>query len=395
MASDAKSLLNQICQRFVQRPISKDDIVYSVAKFAGQPGGGIQFQATVKLSCLQGQEFAGELATDAKTAEKHAAAQANAAIQPLLANLPPPKAGSKRKSSSGADLALMMSSPTGAAGSGGAVPDNTAKCKLNAICGKLAKRVLQKGDTVYETQKTIGGYQSTVRLGCLPGEWANKVWAGEVCNNKQKSEQAAAQQALQAIMNDPEMSELATREHAPKKPKAAAREVPPPVRDRPGLGPPAGKGKKGKSYGGWNGGWKGKGKGSDWYGDDYSWGGDDMWDVFGQMSAMMEQFFGGDDSGYGGYGGYGGYRSKPRDLPRERITKELPVTGEVLEWKGNMGWVKPHADIDHEMAKKHSQRVFVSKKDLQGCTELAQGQQVQFHVYTDSSGIGGEEVTPF
>merc|ERR1719162_2547381 len=80
---DSKTALNQFCQRLCQRPVTRADIEYTVNKI------GVQFQAIVKLNCIQGQEFAGELASSPKDAEKAAAAQALKAHQMTIATLPP------------------------------------------------------------------------------------------------------------------------------------------------------------------------------------------------------------------------------------------------------------------------------------------------------------------
>merc|ERR1719453_2498425 len=70
-ANDPKLQLWQFCQRFCKRNIAKTDIQYNSAKV--HPNGT---QATVKLLCLQGQEFAGEICSNSKDAEKSAAQQA-------------------------------------------------------------------------------------------------------------------------------------------------------------------------------------------------------------------------------------------------------------------------------------------------------------------------------
>jgi len=81
-------------------------------------------------------------------------------------------------------------------------------------------------------------------------------------------------------------------------------------------------------------------------------------------------------------------------LERERLTV-VPTTGEVIEWKRTFGWIRPHDDMDHEMAGKRDGKIYVHKKDLVGGTELQPGQLVQFHVFADSSGLGAEECMPF
>ncbi|CAE8624857.1 unnamed protein product [Polarella glacialis] len=210
---DAKTRLNQFCQRFCVRPVTKMDIVYSTTKF-----GNNQYQAIVKLNCMEGQEYAGELSANPKEAEKSAAQQAMQAYSTVLSQLPPLRAGQKKKKpAASGDGAVKKPIPEGEN------PAMTDKVKLNALCMKIAKRALQKGETLYETrQMGIGkaptGYQTTVRLVCLPGEWANKMFAGQVCQNKQSAEQSAAGIALAAMLLDPELAEAAAK--APEKKKA-------------------------------------------------------------------------------------------------------------------------------------------------------------------------------
>lgn len=82
------------------------------------------------------------------------------------------------------------------------------------------------------------------------------------------------------------------------------------------------------------------------------------------------------------------------NLPRERIT-EIATTGEVVEWKGNHGWITPHSQISHPEASRRGGRIFVGRKDLVGLQALTPGQLVQFHVFSDSSGLGAEECSAF
>merc|ERR1719208_58212 len=92
-----------------------------------------------------------------------------------------------------------------------------------------------------------------------------------------------------------------------------------------------------------------------------------------------------------------GYRpgGQPRGpLPRQRIT-QVAITGEVLDWKGGYGWLKPHAEIQHPMAIKRGGRLFLSKADIPPDLQLGLGTVLQFHVYEDASGLGAEEVQAF
>mmetsp|Transcript_15874 Transcript_15874/g.37726 ORF Transcript_15874/g.37726 Transcript_15874/m.37726 type:complete len:120 (+) Transcript_15874:2-361(+) len=84
-------------------------------------------------------------------------------------------------------------------------------------------------------------------------------------------------------------------------------------------------------------------------------------------------------------------RGKGHKLPRERIS-EATMIGEVLEWKGKYGWIKPQEPITHEKASRHGGKIFVSQEDLVGVTELSAGRLCQFHLFSDASGLGAEEV---
>mmetsp|Transcript_22297 Transcript_22297/g.56794 ORF Transcript_22297/g.56794 Transcript_22297/m.56794 type:complete len:362 (-) Transcript_22297:163-1248(-) len=352
---DAKTGLNQFCQRYCSRPVTKTDIVYTTTKF-----GTNQFQAIVKLNCFEGQEYAGELAANTKAAEKSAAQQALQAYANGIASLPTPGSAPKKTSAPlgpgvlGGRGAGQFGAPGGPSGPGaaGAVPADKAKTAapgsnennpaltdkviLNATCMKIAKRALQKGETIYETVQlgigqTPAGFTSTVQLKCLPGEWANKVFTGQIYANKHGAEQSAATAALAAIMADEELSAMANAQ-----PSAS------------------------KSNGGRTGG-KGKGKKGE---------------------------------GKDGEGGWTFIPSGP-DLPREPLPEgqsESKVSGEVVQWKGSHGWVKPDTEVEHEMATRRGGKVYVSKQDLVGCETLEEGDKVLFRLYMDASGLGAEEV---
>lgn len=208
---DAKTRLNQFCQRYCQRPVTKNDVLYSITRFSKS-----ECQAVVKLNCMEGQEFAGELCENAKEAEKSAALQAMAAYAAVMENLPPAKPGAKKKQSADEGGGAGKTVPEGEN------PALTNKVKLNALCMKIIKRPLQKGETLYETVevgqggKSPSAFQSTVRFPCLPGEWATKAFVGKVSEQKQSAEQDAAGIALAAMMADPVMTEAANAK-PPKK----------------------------------------------------------------------------------------------------------------------------------------------------------------------------------
>jgi len=197
---DAKTELCQFCQKMCKRPVTKQDIVYMVTRF------GHQYQSIVKLNCFVGQEYAGHLCSSAKEAEKSAAQQA------LLANPGAPeilatasdrdKNRRKNQTLTPAELAEKRAKRAELGEDNAAI---TPKTKLNSLCMQIAKRYLQKGETLYESLKVAGGFQATVKLAALPGDWGGRCWAGEVCQSKQKAEQSAASIALGQLQADPEL----------------------------------------------------------------------------------------------------------------------------------------------------------------------------------------------
>eukprot|EP00434_Breviolum_minutum_P013720 symbB.v1.2.012097.t1/scaffold821.1/size257772/7 len=103
------------------------------------------------------------------------------------------------------------------------------------------------------------------------------------------------------------------------------------------------------------------------------------------------------DKGWGkgwGWGGKGKGSRSPSGptLSRARVSNE-PVTGEVTEWKGKYGWIRPTVPVEHPQASRRQGLIYVSMSDLQGGLEaLTVGSLCQFHVFCDASGLGAEEV---
>lgn len=337
IAMDAKTALNQFCQRLCQRPVTRSDIEYTVNKI------GVQFQAIVKLNCIQGQEFAGELSMSPKEAEKAAAEQALKAHQMTIESLPPtatPKQKKKEKtqaarSGQNADGGVVRAKPPDEEN-----PALTAKVKLNSLCMRIVKRALQKGETAYDTKQAIGGFHCTLKLHCLPNEWDQQAWAGMICTTKQAAEQSAATFALQAIEADEALMAIANQSK---------------------LETNEGKG-KGRSKGK---GFKGKGK---------------AMDLGALQEAMMPWL--------------GKGRSGP-DLEREVVNEEL-VTGEIIEWKsgGKFGWIKLDTAFEHKSASRRDGKVYAHKQDLKfEAEELAPGTKVKFILYVDPAGLGAQSIT--
>jgi len=203
---DAKTELNHFCQRYCQRPVTKNDIVYSTNKF------GNQYQAIVKLNCIQGQEYAGHLCLNQKEAEKSAGQQAVLAFAGQMSTLPPPLSKDPARKKKKVPLTpQQLAEKKARQAEEGDNPAITPKTKLNTLVMKIAKRYLQKGETAYECKKYTGGYQATVKISALPGEWGERAWAGHLCSTKQKAEQSAAEIALAQIEEDKELAEEASK----------------------------------------------------------------------------------------------------------------------------------------------------------------------------------------
>ena len=61
--------------------------------------------------------------------------------------------------------------------------------------------------------------------------------------------------------------------------------------------------------------------------------------------------------------------------------------------RGKYGWIRPTVPVEHLQAARRQGLVYVSMSDLQGGLEaLTVGSLCQFHLYSDASGLGGEEV---
>lgn len=272
-AEDPKQAVNWFLQKFCRRPLNKEDCVYVTTKF--QQG----FQCIVKLNCVDGQEFAGQVSPNQKEAEKSAATQVLNHYAGEIAAMGVSKTGKGKKRPAGVDgvpgvqdfssmlglgvddeeepaakaarlgedaapdaetlanlqllAALSGTSPEAAAalspgGFGGArsgpstagaaaaaAASKTSKADLNTTVAKIMHRA-QKGDVLYECAAVAGGFQATVRLPGMSDPWSDHVWAGEVHSKKCDAEQSAAGIALADIQADPELMEMA---NAPPKQK--------------------------------------------------------------------------------------------------------------------------------------------------------------------------------
>merc|ERR1712187_849929 len=78
------------------------------------------------------------------------------------------------------------------------------------------------------------------------------------------------------------------------------------------------------------------------------------------------------------------------NLKRKRITDE-PVMGEIVEFRGAIGWIKLSETVDE--IDEPDKDLFCLKKDLAEGTSTKKGTDVTCHVYKDAKGFGAEEVS--
>lgn len=81
-------------------------------------------------------------------------------------------------------------------------------------------------------------------------------------------------------------------------------------------------------------------------------------------------------------------------LPRTRISAE-PLTGKVVFWKGQVGWIEPEHAVNHPKAYAHKGQLYVHSQDVLNGEALSSGTQVRFHLYEDRAGLGAEQCYAF
>jgi len=268
---DHKSMLNTFLQRYCQRPITKDDVIYTVQREDGM------HQAILSLQCFEeAQEFAGELATTAKEAEHLAAAQALEAYATEVAQLFPGGIANGRKrpasavapdsispftkgSYGGGKASGLFGTPPsgkspflifpskGASPSKGAVgaqglaqvplpkvqPDTDPKSVLNQFLQKFCGRSVTKEDLIYETVQVGGGFQATLVIPCLDGV---PEFAGHPCPSMKQAEKSAAAEVLKTYAADVQACLGVQTSPTPKRkavaPSGAGAPAPVPVSNR-------------------------------------------------------------------------------------------------------------------------------------------------------------------
>lgn len=290
-----KNVLNGLCQRLSGQSMSKTDITYETVKH------GTQFQSTAILSCLEGQQSAGELADTDKAAEQSAAYQAVIGLEAELEalgyslqerNLEIPEPVKQAAIQAGAFSAM-----TSAQDIREAMSDSAIKGMMNAILAEILGRKCEAGEVKYEFSGVSGGlHVATLKLKMLSGELGRRQWTGTASPFKRDAQLDCCLKAMESILTDATYGDInlegkvniRTSSEKKQKEKEGKRQKRQEAIDKGEYVPPA----KGK----------GKGKGSKGGGKMPGGGGmvmcgpDEI-----KMLAMMRMMMKGGGKGYGPY----------------------------------------------------------------------------------------------
>jgi len=217
-APDPKTQLVQFCQRYSEKPVGKGDIEYSHFKYEGG------FQAKVKVKCVDNREFVGEIASNARDAEKAAAVQAMLGYKNEVEQVNAKADGKNKRKLAIPTLEITpvakVARLAGAASEAAKAPA-TAKGDLNCTVSRIIRRIMGKQDILYNTFQVPGGFQSRLSIPCLGGLWARDSFVGEISYKKMDAEQSVAAVALVAIQKDAQLMNKAAQPSAKMKAAAA------------------------------------------------------------------------------------------------------------------------------------------------------------------------------
>ncbi|CAE8632120.1 unnamed protein product, partial [Polarella glacialis] len=186
-ATNAKTTLVELCQRYLGKSMDKGDITYEVVEHDGG-----RFQAIVTVLCISGLQFAGLLGPSFRAAEQTAALQAIEGVRAEIGRL-----GSRKRKASEAfdevsdDMSEALNAPA---------PDVTMKNKLRVAVKQVMGRDLTDADIVYDTTEVDGGFQTMVTVPNLPEPLAGRSWNGPVSPFRRDTGLLAAQDALEEVV---------------------------------------------------------------------------------------------------------------------------------------------------------------------------------------------------
>jgi len=157
------------------------------------------YLATVKMVCLDGQEFVGELAGTEKEAQQSAA---HVALIGLSAEVSAKSVGKRPNLDvyvDGSSMKLRKTTPTGEDD-----PGMFMKERLREVVKQIVGRDLIESDVSYEySAAPSGGHVYTVSIPALPDGSSKKVWVGAISPFKRDAQLIAAQAAYTDLCNDP------------------------------------------------------------------------------------------------------------------------------------------------------------------------------------------------
>lgn len=67
------------------------------------------------------------------------------------------------------------------------------------------------------------------------------------------------------------------------------------------------------------------------------------------------------------------------------------ISGTIVRLKGSSGFIKPSEDFEHPLFKNV---IYVHQRDMLDGAMMAEGMEVTFQLYSDSQGLGAEQVSP-
>lgn len=231
----AKGKVNIFLQKHLKKNLNKeDDVIFTTEK------DGRSFITTVKLNCMDGQEFKSSKCKNQKEAEEEASQKIldhyKDEIKVIEENNEEEKM--KKKEEKNAKSAAKRKRPEGEENKAEERPPKVRKERapppelvknlpeslgqvasnkeaLNALAIKVLfnnvkndDEKMQKDQVLYDTKKVeTGGHQSTVSIPSLPGEYESMGFTGVVSATKKDAENSAAGFALGTLLEDKDVKE--------------------------------------------------------------------------------------------------------------------------------------------------------------------------------------------
>lgn len=189
---DTKSKLSIFLQWKCGRTLEKGDVTYSTSRQGGM------YRTTLKLHCLDGLEFQGDPAVDARAAQDAAALE-------VLNEFPSDIERMTRMMQSKKIFlpAKRIKLPI----PDDALPnvDSKAQSKLHNVLSTMLGRDLARGDMVYDVIAEAGSYVGHLRMPCVAAvgganELAQRIWSSPKRSSKRDARASVAGLALAELL---------------------------------------------------------------------------------------------------------------------------------------------------------------------------------------------------